>query len=529
MIVVNTTAMGTLVQQLIVVCLVLLTALFLAAVLRTLQLVVVEFLQRRIFVRMVADLSHRLPHVDVKAFDRQHGPELVNRFFDVLTMQKAAATLLLDGLTLVLQMVIGLVLLGFYDSILLGFDLFLIASLLFIVFVLGRRGPRTAIEESMAKYRVAGWIEELARHPEAFKVSGGTRFARERADALTARYLAARKGHFQVVWSQFASALLLQAIASTALLALGGWLVIQERLSLGQLVAAEIVVTLVVSSFTKLGKQLEIYYDLLAATDKIGHLLDLPLERGGGAAHPGGPGGADVRVQSVSYTYERGHGKVLDDFSAHVRPGERVALMGAQGAGKSTLLDLLIGLRNPDRGYIEIDGLDLRDVQLGSLREQVAIVKGIETFEGSLLDNVRMGRERYGLAEVRDALALVQLLDDVAEFPEGLNTTLVAGGSPLSVGQAQRLMLARAVLGNPRLLILDETLDSMPPVTREQVFAALRERRWTLIAVTHKPEVARLFDRTVTLVRSNRLAPIDRLVPLVSTESNGRPTAEESR
>ncbi|MEO2088802.1 MAG: ABC transporter ATP-binding protein, partial [Gemmataceae bacterium] len=179
MIVVNTTAMGTLVQQLIVLCGVLAACLLLAAVLRTLQLVMVEFLQRRVFVRMVADLSYRLPHVDVKAFDRQQGPELVNRFFDVLTMQKAAASLLLEGLTVVLQVAIGLVLLGFYHQILLGFDLFLIASLAVIVFALGWRGPRTAIAESMAKYRVAGWMEELARYPDAFKMSGGPRFARE--------------------------------------------------------------------------------------------------------------------------------------------------------------------------------------------------------------------------------------------------------------------------------------------------------------------------------------------------------------
>jgi ABC-type bacteriocin/lantibiotic exporter with double-glycine peptidase domain len=531
MIVVNTTAMGTLMQQLIVLCGVLLACLLMAAGLRTLQLVVVEYVQRRVFVRMVDDLSHRLPHVDVRAFDGQHGPELVNRFFDVLTMQKAAATLLLDGLAVILQVIIGLVLLGFYHQILLGFDLFLIAGLSVIVFVLGWRGPRTAIAESMAKYRVAGWIEELARHPEAFKVSGGAKFARERADALTAEYLAARRSHFRVVGSQFASALLLQAAASTALLAIGGWLVIQEKLSLGQLVAAEIVVTLVVGAFTKLAKQLEIYYDLLAATDKIGYLIDLPLERTAGAAHPGGAGGADLRVHAVAFAYDHEHGNVLQDFSLHVRPGERVAVVGAQGSGKSTLLDLLFGLRTPDRGYVELDGLDLRDVRLESLRDQIAMVKGIEAFDGTLLDNVRMGRDRYGLPEVRDVLAAVRLLDDVAEFPDGLNMTLVAGGAPLSVGQAQRLMLARAILGKPRLLVLDETLDAMPPAMREQVLPDLFDRRhpWTVVVVTHKPDVAKACDRTVTLVRPSRTAQADRPIPLAPAETNGQPHSEGSR
>jgi len=502
MAVVNTAAMSTLYQQLIVFCAVLFISLGLGAFLRALKTVIVEYLQQRVFVRVVGDLAYRLPRVDVRAFDREHGPELVNRFFDVLTVQKAGATLLLDGVSIVLQTLIGLILLAVYHQLLLGFDLLLIAGLIVLVFVLGRGGVATSIRESRAKYAVAGWLQELARHPTAFKVDGGRTLALERADRLTQRYLETRQDHFRVVFRQFCFALGLQVAASTALLGLGGLLVIREQLTLGQLVAAEIVVTLVVASFSKLGKQLESYYDLLSAAEKLGHLIDLPLERSGKVALPESSKPAAVRVRNLTFDYDDHAARpILDDFNLSLAPGERVAIMGPNGAGKSTLIDLIFGLRRPRHGHVEIDDFDVRDLSLNSLRDHVAVVKGVEVFEGTVLDNVSMGRSEVGVAEVREALKAVGLLDAVLKFPEGLATPLGTGGQTLSLGQVVRLMLARALAGRPRLLVLDETLDNIGSHIRETVLnAVLRpDRPWTLLVVTHDNEVARLCDRSVTV------------------------------
>lgn len=509
MAVVNTVALTTLLQQLLILCLALFVSLGMAAVLQVLQAVVVEYLQQRIFVRVVGDLSYRLPRTDIKAFDRQHGPELVNRFFDVLTVQKASATLLLDGVTVVLQMAIGLVLLAFYHQVLLGFDIALIVGLLFTVFVLGRGAVRSSIRESRAKYVVASWVEEMARHPVAFKLNGGLHFARERADLLARQYLLARQSHYRIVMRQFTFAIGLQVLASTALLGLGGYLVTQGQLTLGQLVAAEIVVALVVASFTKLGKQLESFYDLLAAVDKLGHLTDLPLEREGGVVHQARSQGAAVRFHNVTFTYSQGFRTVFESLNLTLEPGERIALLGPNGAGKSTLVDLLFGLRPPTQGYIEIDGMDLRDLRLESVRDHIAVVKGIEIFEGSVLDNVRMGREQLSVADVRRALEAVGLLGDVLDLPGGLHTPLGTGGSPLSLGQAERLMLARAIAGGPRLLVVDEVLDDMDQEVRHEVLPAILgpHARWTLLVVTHSQDVARLCGRQIRLARPRRSEP----------------------
>lgn len=503
MAVVNSVAIVNVGQQLIFLCLMLFAALAFSGVIQLLQKVVVEYIQRRVFIRLSQDLAHRLPRVERKAFDSQHGPELLNRFFDVLTVQKAAATLLLDGVTIVLQIAIGLMLLGYYGNLLLGFDMLLIVSLIALFTLLGRGGKRTAIRESIAKFAVAGWMEELARHPIAFKMSGGNDYAYGRTDVLAREYLDARSAHFRILMRQFSFAVFLHAATNVGLLAVGGYLVIQKRLTLGELVAAEIVVTMVVATFTKLNKQIESWYDLIAAIDKLGYLIDLPLERNGGVEHSPRGTGAEVIVHDVSFGYESTDRRALSHVVEHVRPGERVAIMGSNGAGKSTFLEVLYGLRVPAQGWVEIDGHDLRELRLDTLRVHVALVKGIEIFEGSVLDNVRMGRIDVEVADVREALKKVGLLNTIMELPNGLETTLWTGGNPLSMGQANRLMIARAIVGKPTLLLLDEALDNMDGDIRETVLPALfgEELTWTLLIVTHSDEVARLCSRTIVLER----------------------------
>jgi ABC-type bacteriocin/lantibiotic exporter with double-glycine peptidase domain len=275
---VGTVAFGTLLQPLVVLSLLLLAALGFQAALKALQTLVVEKIQQRLFVRTAVDLAWRLPRVQREASDQGFGPETVNRFFDVVTVQKTGAYLLTDGIATFLQVGIGLLVLGFYHPALLAFDLVLLGVLAAVVLVPGRRGLSTAIDESYAKYDVAAWLEELARSVRALRTASGAAFAADRAEALTRRYLTARQRHFQVLFGQTLGALALQVFASAALLGLGGWLVLQQALTLGQLVAAELIVAAVANSIGKLGKKLDSAYDLLAALDKLGQLVDLPIE-----------------------------------------------------------------------------------------------------------------------------------------------------------------------------------------------------------------------------------------------------------
>lgn len=500
---------GVLYQPIVVLSLALGACLALAAAMRALQAWVVEFMQQRLFVRVVADLAYRLPRVTQQAFDAQHGPELVNRFFDVLTLQKTVATLLLDGVMVVVTALAGTAVLVVYDPVLMGtFAAVVLGAVLFILFVLGRRAVATSVAESVAKYDVAFWLQELVHHPRAFKLAGGPDLAWAEADRLAREYVLARRAHFRILFRQVASMLALQVLAGTALLGIGGFLVVERRITLGQLVAAELIVTVVLASLTKFGKSLEAYYDLMAAVDKLGLLLDLPLERAGGEALPATAAGAAVAFDGVGYAYPGGR-LVLTKVTGRIEAGERVAVLGGSGAGKSTLVELLAGLRSPTEGRIELDGIDLRELRLESLREQVAVVQGAEIFDGTVMDNVLLGRTQYGPADVRRALEQVGLLDDVRALPDGLNTYLLTGGLSLSIGQAERLVLARALLGRPRLLVLDEVLDDFDATTRLQLSPLLFDRAapWTLLLISRRPELIDQCDRAVTIGRAQAGGP----------------------
>ena len=500
---VSAIAFGGLVQPIVILSLLVLVALAFAAVLRVAQFWVVERIQQRLFVRVAADLAERLPRVALSSLESGHGPELVNRFFDVLTLQKGAAMLLLDGILVVLQMVVGGVLLAAYHPALLGFAAALFVGVILVLFGLGSHGTTTSIKESKAKYALVAWFEEVARHPTIFRGQGGASLATSRSDQLTRQYVIYRKAHFRILFRQMTAFLALQALATAALLGIGGFLVLRGQLTLGQLVAAELILTGVVAGFAKFGKYLENYYDLIAAMDKLGGLVDLPLEREGkGDASVEGQGPIAIRIAAAEYSYGDGSTGLVP-LSLDVPAGARVALVGESGSGKSTLIDRMYGLREPVRGQVEIDSLPLRDLSLRELREHVALVRGAAIFEGTIMENLCMGRAGISLEAVRRALETVDLWEEIAELAQGLGTQVTTNGDNLSAGQAQRLAIARAIVVRPRCLLLDEALDHLDAESRKVIVERVLgpQAPWTAVVATHDPNVASACTQTFALER----------------------------
>jgi ABC-type bacteriocin/lantibiotic exporter with double-glycine peptidase domain len=449
---------------------------------------------------MTADLSYRIPRINLRSIDGIHAPELVNRFLDVVTMQKNTSLLLLTGINLVLSTVIGMVVLGFYHPFLLAFSLVLLTFLSFIIFVLGRGAVASSIAESLCKYGVVGWLEEIARCPRLFKGPGGYQLATNRADDLARSYLEARRRHFKVLMGQITGLLVLEVIASATLLSVGGWLVINQQLTLGQLVASEIIVSAIVASISKLGKQFEAWYDTLAAVDKLGHLVDLEIEREDGDSPLRLTNGARIQVSDVAFEYSPGK-PIFSNVNFCLEPGECVALFGSQGSGSSTMLDLLHGLRMPTEGHIIIDQLDLRGWYLESLRSQVTLIRSSDLVNGTIAENVRLGHPDVSIYDVNAALNTVGLLQDVLDLPEGINTTLLAGGLPLSSRQRIRLLIARAIVSRPRLLLLDEILDGLDKTALAELSNILLDpaRNCTVLISTREDAVIRRCTRLIDL------------------------------
>jgi ABC-type bacteriocin/lantibiotic exporter with double-glycine peptidase domain len=466
------------------------------------QFYVAELIQRRIFVRIAGDLAYRLPRVVAKAIDRLHAPELVNRFMDAVTVQKNTAFFLLDGINVVVATLIGLLLLALYHFYLMIFVIVLVVLVVAFTWPQSRKAVDTAITESLSKYNLVAWFEQVATYPFMFKGRGGFEMAYHRTNVLATDYINARRYHFRIVLRQIAGLLAVSVLASVVLLILGVYLVLRQELTLGQLVASEIIMSGIVASVIKLGKKLETWYDTLAATDKLGHLLDLETEdEDGEVIAPQDPTqGMKVEAKGVSFGYSEGD-LLLNDLSFVLQPGSHACICGAQGSGVSSLLDLCFALRETSAGFISFDGLDMRAWHLKSLRDQTQLLRANEFVSGTVIDNLRLGRMDITLDEIHSALKTVGILDDCLRFPEGLDTMLLVGGSPFSPRQRVSLLVARALVQKPRLLLIDEIFDGLDDQSLAKLTQIVfdRQHTWTVVVATRANEIREMCDVWIRL------------------------------
>lgn len=491
---VNTIAFATLLQPLIILTIIVVFALGFESILSLLRTYIVEIIQQRVFVRVASDLSYRLPRVKIQAFDKDHGPELVNRFFDVLTVQKGASILLIDGLSILVQTLVGMIVLAFYHPLLLVFDLLLIFCILFILLVLSYGAVQSSIKESKIKYKVVAWLEEIALNVKSFKSSYGHNHAMIKSDVLIKSYLKARKKHFSVLLRLFSGSLFLQVVASSSLLGIGGWLVMQQQLTIGQLVAAEIIVSSIVNGFSKFGKQLETYYDLLAAVDKLGNLTSIDIEKEGGEFLENTNKAFSLKLKNISFAYNNRE-NIFSNLNFEVKEGSIFAFYANEGTGKTTISEIIYGLRKAKSGIVEINKTDIELLNMGVYRENVILVSDIEIFHGTVIENIRMGRSYITINQIREALEKVDLWEQISMLPSGLETMLSTGGNPLSKSMCNKLMIARAIVNNSSLIIFDSVFDSMTEKSIKHIFSnAFDKSESTIFITTSNKSIAEYCD-----------------------------------
>ncbi|MCS6989224.1 MAG: ABC transporter ATP-binding protein/permease [Chloroherpetonaceae bacterium] len=460
---------------------------------------VADVLQRRIFVRTSFDLAYRLPRMTQAAFKEEYAPEVVNRFFDVLTIQKTIGKFLLDGTGAGLIVLVGLFLLAIYHPFFILFDLALLAFVPVVIFVLGRDGLETSVKESKKKYALVSWFEEIARCQTSFKLFAKPEFIYQRVDSIAINYVQARHKHFLVLARQMVGSAIFRAAATVGVLGLGGALVLNEQLTIGELVAAELVVIAMLGAIEKLIEQFEHHYDLFTAIDKVSHLVDRPLEPSGGEPVPPFNDAATIEFKNVEFGYDSHH-KILKGVSLRIEKGARVSLVGASGSGKTTIANLLLGLYEPQRGNILIGDYDISRFSLDSLRKAVGIVlEENEIFDGTIEENITMGRD-FSYERIVWALKTAQLYDEVLALPKGLKTRLVAMGQNAPIGLRRRIMFARTIIGKPCVLILDESFGGLEEsVKLDLIHALYKEKCWTIIDIAHDAELIRRSEMVYVL------------------------------
>jgi putative ABC transport system ATP-binding protein len=496
---VNIVTMGGVLQPLYVVSLILFVLLLLSGVLYVFEGYIVELIQRRLFVRTAINVARNAQGIDASVYDHSNPVELMNRFFDVSIIQKAAATLLTVGLAALLQGLIGSIILIFYSPYFAILVIVMLVLLAFIIFVLGKRGIDTAIQESKTKYETGDWLETIARNLYVFKFFGGLDRSRRISNDLTADYLSVRKAHFNTLLLQNIGAVTLYAIVGTLMLALGGSLVIKGQINLGQFVAAELIIFGVLAAFVRLISKLEYFYDMVAGLDKVGFLDDLPQEDVG-AYELSSDGFTRLEVNDIAFNYSP-RLSLFKRLNFSLEKGRSVAILGESGTGKTTLINLINYLKKPSAGYIAFDGIDLRQLNQNTLRNAIGIAGRVEVVEGSIIDNVILDRENITLHNVNSVLSELGLQEDFAKLDNGLDTALTAFGAPLSTTQLQRLMLARAMVGEPSLLIIDGLLDNLTDIELKSVINLLEKQksRWMLVITTRFNSIATQFDHVVSL------------------------------
>lgn len=243
------------------------------------QMALVEVLQQRIFAKAAFEFTYRLPRIEPEALEGYYPPELMNRFFDVLTIQKGLPKLLIDLTAATVQIIFGLILLSAYHPIFVGFGLFTVFIIWLISRLYGPSGVRTSLNESKYKYKVVAWLEEIAGNLPRYRNQAKTadQEPMNKMDDLVANYVKYRNEHFKVLRQFFYGGVAFKTIVTGGLLILGTTLVVGREMSLGQFVAAELVIVLITGSVDKLISGIDTVFDLVTAVEKIGNVTDMPL------------------------------------------------------------------------------------------------------------------------------------------------------------------------------------------------------------------------------------------------------------
>jgi len=457
--------------------------------LQWIQMRIMENIQQKLFARAAFDFTERIPRIRMEALQPYYPPELMNRFFEVLTIQKTLSKIIIDLSTAVLQVLFGLILLSLYHVFFAVFSIILVLMVWVILRLTSKKAMETSLNESKYKYELVSWLEEMARSRDSFKLIGETSLPMKNTDERVMGYLNSREDHFGILRSQFRLLVFFKILIALGLLLAGGFLVIQQRMNIGQFVAAEIILLLVIDSIEKLILNLENVYDLFTSTEKIGNVMELELEeeRKTDALNQINKDKAPfLELHQLSFRYPDSSQPLFHSINYKFESGKKYVISGSAGSGKSTLMHVLSGAYIPSSGTVSLNGWPLSNYAKNILYSYIGSNLKEETiFEGTILDNICLGRpnisEEY-LSELTDKLLLRDYIQTCAE---GLNTPLDPMGKKLPASIIQKILLARMLIIKPQLILLEHPIDAI--IESEQkviVDYLLSIPNTTLIAVT---------------------------------------------
>jgi putative ABC transport system ATP-binding protein len=488
---INSVANTASINAVTVLSLVLFGLLVISGVLVAFQGYALELFERRFYARMVSEFTLRSIYADHNVFKNMNRYELINRYFDIMSVQKVLPSLVTGMFSLILQMMVGLILVSFYHLWFLLFNLAFVVAIWAIWRIWGYASMRSAIDVSDAKYKTARHLEDVAIANSFFKIQHHIAHAIKKSDSLTREYIGERKVHFLNTFSQQISFLFLYAIASAGLLGIGGALVIKGEVSLGQLVASELILSAVFYGISRLGYYLVQCYDLSAAIEELSRIYAIPLEKLSSKQT------MEEKPCSVAFdkiVYEKnGYNTIKLNFA--IEPGKKILAGTNSYATQLFIGDLLKNYITPEKGFFCINSHDISEIELPHLRGRIIILDRPSVVECSVLEYLTMNAPDASMAQVRAVLEVVELENVINALENKMDSMLINSGEPLNYSETLRLKLASALLSKPSMLVLNELFDVISYLKRQRIFTRIcKEYNLTLLYFSNRKDLD-MFDQ----------------------------------
>ena len=499
--VINFVLAGAISTSMVVLIVLIVMAVFFSGLLQVSQMKVIEKIQQRIFARYSFEFAWRVPRLDVQKVDGYYMPEMMNRFFDTVALQKGLSRLLLDIPTATIQVLFGLILLSLYSNIFIIFSIIVLLIIYLILYATGARGLRTSLEESDFKYGVAAWLEEVARVFKSFRFSRLSNLPVEKTDKLVTGYLDARTRHFKILVMQYWALIVFKILITAGMLVVGGVLLVQNQINIGQFVASEIVILTVLGSVEKLIQSLDKVYDVLTSVEKLGKVLDKPIEQDGSLTLTEGASGLSVSIRHLNFGYNEDV-PILKNVSLDVQSGQKICIMGTGGSGKSSLLRTLTGSYLHFEGSICINGIPIGNYDHDSLRSSTGILfHQQDIFQGTLMENISLGDKTVTADNIFLLAKKIGLESFITSLKEGFDTNIDPAGKRLSGGIIRKILLLRALLSQPRLLLLEEPWQGFDEASQRQIIRYILKdlNEATAIIASNDEQFAKQCDLVVIM------------------------------
>lgn len=473
---INTVANTGLIAQLVVLTVTLFVLLLISGLLYALRLHLMELFGRRFYARLVGEITLRTIYAQNPFFTDNEKSTLFNRYFDIVTVQKTVPYLLIGGFSIILQALVGFVIVSLYHPVFLGFNLVLIVLLWLVWGIWGKGAVLSAVELSQTKHNVAGWVEGLGASNGYYKSRQHIERSLTETDQQTANYIKSSEKHFKYTFSQTIAFLFIYALASALLLGMGGWLVIIGELSLGQLVAAELILSAVFYGISQLGLYLNSFYDLAAAAEELSLFYDIPQEIPEGNIEPRQGDGDLVfsNVQGVARSQD-----VL--FNLRIEKGNRIMCATPNHGIQRLFTDLLKHHIKPDGGYVTFFSTDILDIEVHELRQIITILDRPTLVAATIREYLRYADINQPNHLMMEALECVGLDESIRYLPEGMDTKLSVTGAPFSLVEVLKLKLAATLIAKPNILVLNQLFDVVPSHILKRVIDKINDHGETTI------------------------------------------------